>query len=97
MRWRYLYPQSAFPYQDLIEENRRRARKAPEYELVDTGIFDGDRYFEMTRPTTRKRPRTRSTSGCGSAMRGPEEAGIDVLPTLWFRNTWAWDSRGGRG
>ncbi len=48
MRWRYRYAQAAFPYQDLIDENRRRGKQAPEYELVDTGVFDGDRYFDVT-------------------------------------------------
>jgi hypothetical protein len=94
MRWRYRYAQAAFPYQDLIDENQRRGKQAPEYELVDTGVFDGDRYFDVTADYAKASPdeihvRLRIRNA------GPEEAGIDVLPTLWFRNTWSWGGRGG--
>jgi hypothetical protein len=96
MRWRYLYPQAAFPYRDLVDENRRRTKLAPEYELVDTGIFDGDRYFDVTADYAKASPdeihvRLRIRNA------GPAEADIDVLPTLWFRNTWSWGGRGGAG
>ncbi|HWE11982.1 MAG TPA: hypothetical protein VG365_00645, partial [Solirubrobacteraceae bacterium] len=94
MRWRYRYPQAAFPYQDLIDENRRRGKQAPEYELVDTAVFDGDRYFDVTADYAKASPdeihvRLRIRNA------GPDEARIDVLPTLWFRNTWSWDGRAG--
>ncbi|MGH8885939.1 MAG: MGH1-like glycoside hydrolase domain-containing protein [Egibacteraceae bacterium] len=89
MRWRYLYPQAEFPYGDLVATNRRRGRGGPEYELVDTGVFDGDRYWEVTADYAKAAPddlciRLR----VGNA--GPDEAAVDVLPTLWFRNTWSW-------
>ncbi len=89
MRWRYLYPQAEFPYADLVAENRRRGRDAPEYELLDTGVFDDDRYWEITADYAKAAPddlcvRLRIRNA------GPDEAAIDVLPTLWFRNTWSW-------
>jgi hypothetical protein len=89
MRWRYFYPQAAFPYGDLLDENRRRGKLDPEYELVDTGIFDDDRYWDVSAEYAKAAPddlciRLR----CRNA--GPDHAWIDVLPTLWFRNTWSW-------
>ena len=86
----YKYPQRAFPYTDLIEENRRRGRMAPEYELLDTGVFDGNRYFDVRAEYAKAAPDDiwlRLTV----VNRGPEPAPLHVLPTLWFRNTWAWD------
>jgi hypothetical protein len=85
----YKYPQRAFPYTQLVEENRRRGRMAPEYELLDTGIFDGNRYFDVQVEYAKAGPddlwmRLTLTN------RGPEAARLHVLPTLWFRNTWAW-------
>ena len=89
MRWRYLYPQDAFPYLELVEENRRRGRDEPEFELLDTGVFDHDRYWEITADYAK--------AGVDEILvritvrnAGPDRAHIDVLPTLWFRNTWAW-------
>ncbi|TMB78156.1 MAG: glucosidase [Chloroflexi bacterium] len=89
MRWRYLYPQDAFPYLELVEENRRRGRDEPEFELLDTGVFDHDRYWEITADYAK--------AGVDEILvritvrnAGPDRAQIDVLPTLWFRNTWAW-------
>ncbi|MGH9036169.1 MAG: MGH1-like glycoside hydrolase domain-containing protein, partial [Acidimicrobiia bacterium] len=89
MRWRYLYPQAEFPYADLVAENRRRGRLDPEYELVDTGILDGDRYWDVTVDYAKAGP---DDLCIRVAVRnaGPEEATLDVLPTLWFRNTWSW-------
>src|SRR5215813_9586964 len=85
----YKYPQHAFPYTELLEENRRRGRMAPEYELLDTGILDGNRYFDVRVEYAKANPddlwmRLTLTN------RGPEAAPLHVLPTLWFRNTWAW-------
>jgi len=89
MTFLYKYPQAAFPYADLVEENRRRGRQAPEYELVDTGVFDGNRYFDVEVEYAKADVediliRVHVTN------RGPEPAPIDVLPTVWFRNTWSW-------
>ncbi|HTY72959.1 MAG TPA: glucosidase [Actinomycetes bacterium] len=93
MTWRYHYPQRAFPYDDLVSENARRGKLDREYELVDTGIFDEDRYWAVTVDHAKAAPRdllTRITV----ENRGPEEATIHVLPTVWFRNTWAWGRPG---
>jgi hypothetical protein len=89
MTWRYHYPQRPFPYADLVEHNRRRGRDAPEYELVDTGVFAQDRYWAVTVDYAKANP----TDLCLRVTvdnRGPEAATLHVLPTLWFRNTWAW-------
>ncbi len=90
MKYLYKYPQAAFPYQDLLEENRRRGRAAPEYELLDTGVFEGDRYWDILIEYAK--------AGVNDILirvtatnRGPEAAVLDLLPTLWFRNTWSWD------
>ena len=77
------------PTSELVEENARRGRLEPEYELVDTGIFADGRYFEITVDYAKAARRTSwSSSRCATA--GPETADLDVLPTLWFRNTWTW-------
>ncbi len=89
MRWRYHYPQREFPYDDLVAENRRRTKLDPEYELLDTGVFDDDRYWWIEAEFAKATPDdvyVKVTVG----NPGPESATIDVLPTLWFRNTWAW-------
>jgi hypothetical protein len=90
MKYLYKYPQVAFPYARLAEENRRRDRQAPEFELLDTGVFDGDRYFDVVVEYAKAAPddlliRITATN------RGPEAAELHLLPTLWFRNTWSWD------
>jgi hypothetical protein len=87
-RWRYHYPQSEFPYSQLVDENRRRGRLDPEYELLDTGVFDAG-YWTVVVEHAKASPsdvliRIEVTNA------GPQEATLDVLPTLWFRNTWAW-------
>ena len=85
----YKYPQAAFPYGKLTEENARRSRTEPEYELADTGVFDEGRYFDVFCEYAKDGPDDiliRITV----ANRGPEEATVQVLPTLWFRNTWSW-------
>ncbi len=89
MRWRYHYPQPTFPYAHLVEENGRRGRDQPELELLDTGVFDEDRYWAVTVDYAKAEPR----DVC-MAIRvenvGPEPDAVHVLPTIWFRNTWSW-------
>lgn len=89
MKYLYKYPQREFPYRDLIETNRSRSREELEYELLDTGIFDDDRYFDVFVEYAKADPEDiliRITVH----NRGPESARLRVLPTLWFRNTWSW-------
>ena len=89
MRWRYHYPQSEFPYGRLVEENRRRSEQDPEFELIDTGVFDDDRYWWIESEFAKATPDDVYVKvTVGNA--GPDIATIDVLPTLWFRNTWSW-------
>jgi hypothetical protein len=89
----YKYPQRAFPYAALVEENRRRGRHQPEYELLDTGVFDEDRYFDVTVEYAKASPEDVLVA-VTVANRGPEAAPLWVLPTLWFRNTWSWGRQG---
>ena len=89
MRWRYLYPQRAFPYNELVAENRRRGRHDPEFELIDTGAFDGDRYWEITADYAKASPDVLVVR-IEARNAGPDRATLHVLPTLWFRNTWSW-------
>ena len=89
MKALYKYPQGEFPYARLLEENGRRTRDEPEFELADAGAFDGNRYFDVTAEYAKASPNDvliRVTV----ANRGPETATIHLLPTLWFRNTWSW-------
>ena len=89
MKYLYKYPQREYPYLDLIETNRRRSREEFEYELLDTGIFNDDRYFDVFVEYAKEGPEDvliRITA----QNRGPETARLRVLPTLWFRNTWSW-------
>jgi hypothetical protein len=89
MKFLYKYPQEKFPYKDLIETNRRRSREEMEYELLDTGVFDADRYFDVFVEYAKAEPEDlliRITVH----NRGPEAATLRLLPTLWFRNTWSW-------
>jgi len=89
MRWRYMYPQAEFPYDRLVDENARRGRDDPEFELVDTGIFDDGRYWEVTADYAKASPEELLIR-ISVRNAGPDAATIDVLPTLWFRNTWSW-------
>jgi len=89
MKYLYKYPQAEFPYLNLIEENRRRQGKGPEYELLDTGIFDEDRYFDIFVEYAKADPEDICIR-IEVCNRGPEDAPIHVLPNLWFRNTWGW-------
>ncbi len=89
MRMLYKYPQAAFPYEQLLEENRKRNRTQPEYELADTGIFKDDRYFDVEVEYA-KADSEDLLVRINVTNRGPDAAPIQVLPTLWFRNTWSW-------
>ncbi len=89
MRMLYKYPQSEFPYSHLLEENRRRQGRGPEFELIDTGIFDDDRYFDIFIEYAKAGPQDICIR-IEAFNRGPEEAVLHVMPHLWFRNTWAW-------
>src|SRR5262249_10322823 len=90
MKYLYKYPHAEFPYRRLVEENRGRGRGATELELIDTGVFDGNRYFELM---------VGDAKADGDALlilvsvanRGREAAECQLLPTLWFRNTWSWE------
>jgi hypothetical protein len=89
MKYLYKYPQEEYPYLNLIETNRHRSRNDPEYELLDTGIFNEDRYFDVFVEYAKASP-TDILIQIGVCNRGPNEAVVHVLPTLWFRNTWTW-------
>jgi hypothetical protein len=89
MKMLYKYPQGEFPYADLVATNRRRGKQDPEYELLDTGVFAENRYFDIFVEYAKAGPddiliRIRAIN------RGPEPATLHLLPTLWFRNTWSW-------
>jgi len=89
MKYLYKYPQREFPYRDMVETNRGRSREEFEYELLDTGVFDADRYFDVFVEYAKQGPEDvliRVTVH----NRGPEAARLRLLPTLWFRNTWSW-------
>jgi hypothetical protein len=94
MKYQYKYPQAAFPYAELVEETSRRSRQDPEYELLDTGIFHENRYFDVVVEYAK--------AGIEDILvritctnRGPDAAELHLLPTLWFRNTWSWRSDSG--
>jgi len=91
MRYLYKYPQAEFPYAQLVEENRRRTKADPEFELMDTGIFHENRYFDVLVEYAKVEMEDiciRITA----TNRGPDPATLHLLPTLWFRNTWSWKS-----
>ncbi len=95
MKALYKYPQAEFPYARLVAENQRRGKRQPEYELSDTGVFDGDRYFDVFVEYAKGAPDDvliRITA----ANRGPEAAVLHLLPTLWARNTWDWGPKANR-
>jgi hypothetical protein len=93
MKYLYKYPQAEFPYGQLVEENRRRGKLAPEFELIDTGIFDGDRYFDVVVEYAKADVEDILVL-VTATNRGPEEASLNLLPTIWFRNTWSWNQNG---
>jgi hypothetical protein len=95
LRWRYHYPQAEFPYARLRAENARRSRSEREFELADTGVFDGDRYWRIEADYAKAAPddvcvRLRVRNA------GPDAAELHVLPTLWFRNRWSWEADAAR-
>jgi hypothetical protein len=85
----YKYPQAAFPYEQLVQENARRTRQDPEFELLDTGVFAESRYFDVFVEYAKAAPDDLLIQYT-IVNRGPAEATLHVLPQLWFRNTWAW-------
>jgi hypothetical protein len=89
MRYLYKYPQAAFPYAQLVEENRRRNGQGPEYELIDTGVFDDNRYFDIVIEYAKAMPEGYCIR-IEAFNRGPDPAPLHLLGQLWFRNTWAW-------
>jgi hypothetical protein len=91
MKYLYKYPQSAFPYADLVSTNRRRGRLELEYELLDTGVFDDDRYFDVFVEYAKQSAEDLliQITVCN---RGPVAASLHLMPTLWFRNTWSWST-----
>ena len=95
MKFLYKYPQAAFPYEHLVQENRRRGKQDREFELIDTGVFDGNRYFDVVVEYAKATPEDiliRVTA----YNRGPKPAELHLLPTIWFRNTWSWQSQSPR-
>jgi hypothetical protein len=93
MKYLYKYPQREYPYSDLVETNRRRSREESEYELLDTGIFNDDRYFDVFVEYAKAEPED-ILIRIAVHNRGPEAARLRVLPSLWFRNTWTWHQNG---
>src|SRR6476620_11342190 len=91
MRYLYKYPQTAFPYDRLVEQNRRRSRLEPEFELVHTGCFDEHRYFDVFVEYAKASPEDICIR-VQAVNRGPDTADLTVLPTIWYRNTWSWGS-----
>ncbi len=85
----YKYPQDEFPYAQLVEENRRRGKDAPEFELMDSGVFDDDRYFDVFVEYA-KADVNDILMRITAYNRGAEDAPLHILPQLWFRNTWTW-------
>jgi hypothetical protein len=95
MKYLYKYPQTAYPYADLIETNGRRNKHGFEYELLDTGVFDQDRYFDVFVEYAKVSPEDILIQ-ITAHNRGPERATLHVLPTLWFRNVWSWGENAAR-
>jgi len=95
MRWRYMYAQAEFPYTWLVEENRSRGKYEREFELADTGIFDDGWYWDITADYAKASPDD-VLIRISVRNNGPETATIDVLPTLWYRNTWSWGLEGSK-
>ncbi len=95
MKYLYKYPQAAFPYGQLVEENRRRDKHAREFELLDTGVFDQNRYFDVFVEYA-KASSEDILVRISAVNRGPEPAELHLLPTVWFRNTWSWGSGNGQ-
>jgi hypothetical protein len=95
MKYLYKYPQAAYPYDDLVQTNRKRGRGEPEYELLDTGVFDKDKYFDVLAEFAKGGAEDLAIK-ISVSNRGPEAATLHLLPTLWFRNTWMWSDPGSK-
>jgi hypothetical protein len=95
MKYLYKYPQAAYPYDDLVQTNRKRGRGAPEYELLDTGVFDQDKYFDVLVEYAKGGAEDLAIK-ISVSNRGPEAATLHLLPTVWFRNTWMWSNPGSK-
>ncbi len=93
MKYLYKYPQAEFPYAQLVEENRRRGKLASEFELIDTGVFNDDRYFDVFVEYA-KADVEDILIKISAVNHGPEAAPLNLLPTVWFRNIWSWDQTG---
>ncbi|MGH9340537.1 MAG: MGH1-like glycoside hydrolase domain-containing protein [Acidobacteriota bacterium] len=91
MKMLYKYPQAPFPYQELVDENRKRGGRGFEYELLDTGVFDEDRYFDIFIEYAKAGPEDIGIQ-LEAFNRGPEDSELHILPHLWFRNTWSWNA-----
>lgn len=91
MKFLYKYPQKPFPYDDLIKENARRTRNDKEYQLLDTGVFDDDRYWDIFIETAKETGDPDELLFRVTAWnRGPDPAPLHIVPQVWFRNTWTW-------
>jgi hypothetical protein len=95
LKYLYKYPQRAYPYDEIVRKNRLRSRTEFEYELLDTGVFDDNRYFDVVVEYAKESPEDILVQ-ITVCNRGPEAASLRVLPTLWFRNTWSWSAAGER-
>src|SRR6201982_2897596 len=93
MKYLYKYPQAEFPYGQLVEENGRRGKLASEFELIDTGIFNEDRYFDVVVEYA-KADVEDILIKISATNHGPEAASLNLLPSIWFRNTWSWNQNG---
>jgi Glycosyl hydrolase family 63 C-terminal domain len=89
LKYLYKYPQAQFPYEQLVQENRRRGKDQPEFELLDTAVFESDRYFDVLVEYA-KGDVEDILIRISATNRGPESAALRLLPTIWFRNTWSW-------
>ena len=93
MKYLYKYPQAEFPYGQLVAENRKRGKLDKEFELLDTGVFDNDRYFDVVVEYAKAGVEDILVK-ITATNRGPEAASLNLLPTIWFRNTWSWSQNG---
>ena len=95
MKYLSWYPQKVYPYEDLIDTNKRRSRNDPEYELIDTGAFDENRYFDVFIEYAKESSEDVLIK-ITAVNRGPDPASLQLLPTLWYRNTWSWSDHGAK-
>jgi len=93
MKYLYKYPQAEFPYGQLVTENRQRGKHEPEFELIDTGVFESDRYFDVVVEYAKADVEDILVK-ITVTNHGPDEASLNLLPTIWFRNTWSWNQNG---